>query len=90
MKFGDECTEFFHAIASVKHRRSVITNLQNSQGEVLTCHEAKAKLLWKSYKDRLGTSETTSMIFDLQDLIRPHGNLNDCISLSPMRKLMKL
>lgn len=71
MKFGDECTEFFHANASVKHRRSLITSLQDPQGNIFTSHEEKAQLPWESYKDRLGTTEFTQMHFDLDDLLNP-------------------
>lgn len=77
VKFGDECTEFFHATATVKHRRSTITTLQDGQGQQFTTHEDKATLLWESYKERLGTSEATAMIFDIQDLLQPHANLED-------------
>lgn len=45
VKFGDECIEFFHATASVKHRRSVITSLVDGQGVTHISHEEKADLL---------------------------------------------
>lgn len=78
MKFGDECTDFFHAHATIKHSRSVITSLQDSQGNVLSTHEQKAELLWNCYKEKLGTSESVTMLFDLNELLQVHENL-DCL-----------
>jgi hypothetical protein len=33
VKFGDECTAFFHANASIRHRKNFISSLVNSVGE---------------------------------------------------------
>ena len=34
-------------------------------------HDHKAAIIWKSYKDRLGTSIDPSMLFNLEELIQP-------------------
>lgn len=98
VKFGDECTEFFHATASVKHRKSVITALEDAHGNSITSHQGKANLLWESYKERLGTLEFTRMHFDLEDLLVPvidlerlelpftHEEINKVIKQMPTHK----
>jgi hypothetical protein len=62
IKFGDECTRFFHANASIKHAKNSITSLKDESGRDLTDHEQKAEFIWNSFKDRLGISEFNGMI----------------------------
>jgi hypothetical protein len=62
---GDATTKFFHAHATVKYTKNLITQLQDEQGNILTDHPAKANLIWLSFKERLGTSSFTSIDFDL-------------------------
>jgi exonuclease III len=76
VKFGDECTAFFHANASIKHTRNTITSLKNPAGQELHQHEEKAKLLWLAFKERMGTSEFTHMYHDLGSLLIADGNLS--------------
>jgi hypothetical protein len=37
----------------------------DDEGNIVTRHEEKEKLLWETYKSRLGTSEFTHIYFDL-------------------------
>jgi hypothetical protein len=32
IKFGDECTKFFHAMATISYRRNSISQLRNEEG----------------------------------------------------------
>jgi hypothetical protein len=77
VKFGDECTAFFHANASIRHRKNFISSLVNSVGEELLLHGDKAELLWQAYKDRMGVTEYIHMYFDLPSLLRADNNLGD-------------
>jgi hypothetical protein len=77
VKFGDECIAFFHANASIRHRKNFISSLVNSVGEEFSLHEDKANLLWQAYKERLGISEYTHMYFDLASILRTDINLGD-------------
>jgi hypothetical protein len=54
VKFGDEGTKFFHANATIKHRRNLITTLEDDNGVTHSSHFPKANLLWEAYKERLG------------------------------------
>ena len=50
IKYGDECTKFFHSIATISHRRNAISQIQNDQGAWIQDHEGKAGLLWNSWE----------------------------------------
>jgi hypothetical protein len=74
---GDAGTKFFHANAIVKHRHNLISSLKDANGNVAISHAEKAYVLFQAFKDRLGTSQQTSMVFNLSSLIRPIGNLSE-------------
>ena len=46
INFGDECTKFFHAMATVSHRRNAISSLRDENDNTITDHEGKAALLY--------------------------------------------
>jgi hypothetical protein len=69
VKLGDENTKFFHANASIRHRRNSITSLVDNDNNVVHGHEQKASLLWNDFKERLGTSSYNGMLFDLPSLV---------------------
>ena len=73
--FGDECTKFFHTMATTSFRKNTITQILNDQGAWIQDHEGKAGLLWNSFKKRLGVSPGISMHFELSNLITPRSNL---------------
>jgi hypothetical protein len=75
VKFGDECTTFFHANASIRLRRNTITSLKDANGHDIFEHEAKASLLWNAYKDRMGTSEFSHMYCELETLLNRDNDL---------------
>jgi hypothetical protein len=43
--------------------------LKDSEGLEVTKHEDKANILWKAFKDRLGTNDFVQMHFNLEYLI---------------------
>lgn len=69
---GDENTHFFHTMATISHKRNFIVSLSNVAGEVITDHEQKANLLWSTYKQRLGISEYTGMVYNLSSILTSH------------------
>jgi hypothetical protein len=69
IRFGDECTKFFHAMATVSHRKNSITYLRDDTGNQVHDHEGKAALLLQEYKNRLGISLQPDMLFDLSQLV---------------------
>jgi hypothetical protein len=75
VKFGDESTKFFHANATIKHRRNLITSIVNDSDLEIFDHSLKADLLWSSYKDRFGTSDDLTMHFDLEQLLQSSTDL---------------
>lgn len=62
---GDASTHFFHAHATMKFRRNVITSLIDDNDQSVTDHDSKALMLWQSFKQRLGSTEFTSIQFNL-------------------------
>ena len=69
MKFGDENTSLFQAMATYSLRRNFIATLTQDDGTFLSEHDQKAGLLWLSYKDRLGVSEFYEILYELSELI---------------------
>jgi hypothetical protein len=79
VKFGDEGTKFFHANATIKHKRNLITSLVDDNGLEHFDHTSKADLLWTAYKERLGTTDNISTQFDLGTLLDSSTELG-CLS----------
>jgi hypothetical protein len=64
-KVWDENSKHFQAIATICLRRNHIPKLLQQDESWLTDHHLKAGLLWNTFRDRLGVSEFTRMLFDL-------------------------
>lgn len=69
VKFGDENSKLFQAMDTHSFRRNSIPSLLADDGTTICDHEIKVGLLWNSFKDKLGISEFSEMLFDLQLLI---------------------
>lgn len=69
IKYGDECTKYFHSMATVSYRRNLIAQIQDDYGVCLIRHEDKANHLWCSFKNRMGLSNNVTMEFDLSSLV---------------------
>jgi hypothetical protein len=72
---GDAGTKFFHANATVKHRHNLISSLKDDNGNTALSHTDKESVFFNAFKNRLGTSQQTSMVFNLPSLIQPIDNL---------------
>jgi hypothetical protein len=42
--------------------------LENDEHAEVSNHDGKAAILWKAFKERMGKSDNTSMIFNIQEL----------------------
>jgi hypothetical protein len=73
---GDICSRFFHAHATVKHRRNSIALLSDDNGSFFSDHDGKAGLLLNVFKCRLGSSDFSDNVFDLSSLISLHEDLH--------------
>jgi RNase P/RNase MRP subunit POP5 len=71
VKEGDVGTRFFHAHATIRHRKNLIATLKDSMGNFKSTHEEKVDILWNSFKDRLGVTEFSKMQFNLTELLHP-------------------
>lgn len=77
IKLGDECTKFFHGMATISYKHNSIPRLLNEHGIWVQDHGSKAGLLWTSFKNRLGVTENPEMFFDLGALIDSIDGLED-------------
>jgi hypothetical protein len=66
---GYICSRFFHAHATVKHRRNTIALLSDDNGSIFSEHDLKANVLWNVFKCRLGSSDFLENVFDLSSLL---------------------
>lgn len=69
VRFGNENTQLFQAMATYSHRKKYITSIAMEDGSIVTGHEQKALVLWNAYKERLGVSEFTQLAYDLSQLM---------------------
>ena len=75
VKFGDECTKFFHSMATISYKRNTITQIRNDTGIWVQDHSGKARLLLNAFKNRMGISSEINQHFDLHNLIQHRDNL---------------
>lgn len=80
IKFGDECTKFFHSMATISYRRNTISQLRNEHGLWIQDHNGKAGLLWSSFRQRMGMTSSPTMLFDLSGLFTPIENLDSLVA----------
>ncbi|WVZ96479.1 hypothetical protein U9M48_042112, partial [Paspalum notatum var. saurae] len=76
VKLGDANTKIFHTNSSIKNRRNLISSLKLPNGDSVSSHDDKADLLWRSFKERLGTSEFTFLKFDLDQFLQSSVDLS--------------
>jgi hypothetical protein len=55
-KLRDENTAFFHSMGTVRYRRNSIATLTREDGSIASEHFEKARILWQTYRERLGVS----------------------------------
>jgi len=72
---GDGSTKFFHANATIRYRRNLISALEDSEGFTVKDHSAKAQLIWEAFKERLGASSFQGISFNLSSLVHPAQDL---------------
>jgi hypothetical protein len=74
---ADTGTNFFHANATVKHRHNLLSSLKDANGNVTISHVEKTFVLFQTFKDILGASQQTTMVFNLSSLIQLIDNLSE-------------
>ena len=56
-------------MAIINFKRNKVQQLLTSEGTILTEHEEKFDHLWLGFKERMGISHPTTMLFNLVELI---------------------
>ena len=69
VKFGDEGTKLFHANATIRSKKNLITTLHDNAGNPKSLHSEKAAILWEAFKERLSTSDFQGMHLNLDELL---------------------
>lgn len=77
VKFGDENTDFFQAKATIKYRNNHIKTLLDENLVEHNEHQAKAAVLWRAFKDRMGTSNPTKNFFNMEELFPDRPSLSE-------------
>lgn len=77
IKVGEANTKYFQAKATIKFRNNCIAMLLDDNGNEHHSHHAKAAILYRAFKERLGTSVSTQNPLQLQHLLNPLDNLAD-------------
>lgn len=67
---GDARTTFSHANATIKFRRNLITCLETEASSAIYDHQKKVELIWDSFKQRLGVSKFSRVVFNLNSFIQ--------------------
>jgi hypothetical protein len=67
VNLGDANTRFFHTKATINYRHNYIAMLKENESKI-TDHDGKADILWKAFKERMGTTENLSMKFNLHEI----------------------
>jgi hypothetical protein len=62
-------------MATITFRRNTIMQLRNDQGIWIQDHEGKAGIIWNAFRNRMGVTETPTMLYDLDSLFTPHDDL---------------
>ena len=75
IKIGDENTDFFQAKATIKYRNNSIKSLLDENQADHTQHQAKAAILWRAFKNRIGSSNPISSFFNLEELLTNNQSL---------------
>ena len=75
IKVGEANTKYFQAKATIKHRNNCIAVLRDENDMEHHTHHAKVAILYRAFKERLGTSVNTQNPLLLQHLISSDDNL---------------
>jgi hypothetical protein len=78
VKFGDECTKFFHA--AERYWTNTITSLETDDGVSISGHEEKAVGLWEVFKNRMERSGNPQMLFNLEELVQPFQDIDSLVT----------
>jgi hypothetical protein len=55
LQFGDENTKFFHAMASERYRKNIISQIMDGPGRMISDHGGKSALFLQEFKNSLDT-----------------------------------
>lgn len=68
-------SKIFHANATIKQRRNLISSIQDANGLPRSEHHIKAHILLEAFKEILGISDNPEMLFNLDELLEKANDL---------------
>ncbi|XP_073360494.1 uncharacterized protein [Aegilops tauschii subsp. strangulata] len=77
IKMGEANTKYFQAKATIKNRFNHIAMLKDEEDHEHADHHAKAAILFRAFKKRLGSVSKTENPLLLQSLLLQHDDLSD-------------
>jgi hypothetical protein len=77
IKLGEENTQYFHSMATIRYKRNAIVSLMTEDGRIVSDHEEMAALALNCYKNRMGTQKGISMCLNLQNLLHRVDGLDN-------------
>jgi exonuclease III len=84
---GDASTSFFHASATIRHRKKYITQLVIQDDVIVTSHSDKQEAIWNEYRTRLGITETDGFRIDPNFFISETQQLQHLESIFTTNKI---
>ena len=72
---GEANTKYFQAKATIKHRNNCIAMLIDESDNEFHDHQAKAAILFRAFRDRLGTKIPSENPLNLHELLHPSVDL---------------
>ncbi|KAM3292613.1 hypothetical protein ACQJBY_036379 [Aegilops geniculata] len=75
IKVGEANTKYFQAKATIKHRHNCIAMLKDENNSEHHSHSAKAAILYRAFKERLGITVATENPLLLDHLLTSNDNL---------------
>jgi hypothetical protein len=61
--------EIFHVNVMIRQKYNVIATVQDENGNMALDHNTKARVLFEAYRGRLGTTDHSKMVIELQNII---------------------
>jgi hypothetical protein len=79
-KIGQRYTRLFNTKATINYRDNYIGLLTNEEQAKIIDHDGKATVLWKAFREGMGTADKPNMLFNPVEI---YGNNLDPTKKSP-------
>ena len=88
IKFGDENSKNFQAVATERFRKNFISSLKINEDTLVDDHAGKESILFEAFKTRMGTTKPPQMKFNLSQMQCDHVDFDSLTTPSQRMRLM--